>query len=119
QFWFYLYPTGNPYVATAADLRQALARLRFELDPQHRDPALEQMVFVGHSMGGLISKLLTQDSGNDFWGLVSGQPFEKVKATPETRTELQSIFFFEQQPCIKRVVFLGTPHHGSNLSPSP
>ena len=27
QFWFYLYPTGNPYLATAADLRQALARL--------------------------------------------------------------------------------------------
>src|SRR5262249_35041719 len=54
QFWFSLYPTGNPYLATAADLRLALAHLRSELDPHRRDPALDQMVFVGHSMGGLV-----------------------------------------------------------------
>jgi len=54
QFWFYLYPTGAPYVETAADLRQTLTRLHAELDPEGRDPALNQMVMVGHSMGGLI-----------------------------------------------------------------
>ncbi len=119
QFWFYLYPTGNPYIATAADLRQSLDRLRHDVDPQRRDSALDQMVFVGHSMGGLVSKLLTQDSGNDFWGLVSREPFVDLKAQPETREELQRIFYFEQEPFIRRVVFLATPHHGSSLSPSP
>src|SRR5207247_9954751 len=49
QFWFYLYPTVNPYVATAADLRHTLAHLRADLDPQRQDAALDQMVFVGHS----------------------------------------------------------------------
>jgi pimeloyl-ACP methyl ester carboxylesterase len=119
QFWFYRYPTGNPYLLTAADLRQALARLRDDVDPQHRDAAFDQMVFVGHSMGGLVSKLVTQDSGNDFWGLVSREPFGQIKAEPEARAELQRVFFFQQQPCVKRVVFLATPHHGSKLSPSP
>ncbi len=118
QFWFYLYPTGNPYLVTAADLRTSLDQLRQELDPQRLDLALEQMVFVGHSMGGLVSKLLTQDSGEDFWRLVSKEPFGAVKGEPATRQELQRIFYFERQPCIKRVVFLGTPHHGSKLSPS-
>src|SRR5205814_6834344 len=28
QFWTYFYPTSQPYLATAAELRQALARLR-------------------------------------------------------------------------------------------
>jgi pimeloyl-ACP methyl ester carboxylesterase len=119
QFWFYRYPTGNPYLLTAADLRQALDRLRADVDPQRRDPAFDQMVFVGHSMGGLVSKLVTQDSGNDFWGLVSPEPFAQVKAEPEARAELQRVFFFEREPSVKRVVFLATPHHGSKLSPSP
>src|SRR5262249_54837839 len=48
QFWFYLYPTGSPYLVTAADLRHSLERLRQDLDPGRKDPALDQMVFVGH-----------------------------------------------------------------------
>src|SRR5262249_27389356 len=43
QFWFYLYPTGNPYLGTAADLRQSLAKLRDEVDPRHEDGALDNM----------------------------------------------------------------------------
>jgi len=119
QFWFYLYPSANPYLATAADLRQTLADLRGELDPRRQDAALDQMVFVGHSMGGLVSKLLTEESGNDFWQIESSDPFSKLKIQPETRKELERIFFFQRQPGIKRVVFLATPHHGSKLSPSP
>jgi pimeloyl-ACP methyl ester carboxylesterase len=119
QFWFYLYPTGNPYLLTAADLRESLRRLRHDLDPEHRDGALDRMVLVGHSMGGLVSKLVTQQSADDFWGLVSGEPFGQIKAQPEARGELQRVFFFDADPCVRRVVFLGTPHHGSKLSPSP
>jgi pimeloyl-ACP methyl ester carboxylesterase len=119
QFWFYLYPTANSYLVTAADLRQTLADLRAELDPHHADAALEQMVFVGHSMGGLVSRLMTTDSGDDFWGQVSSQPFATLKAAPETRDELQRVFFFQRVPSVARVIFLATPHHGSSLSPSP
>lgn len=119
QFWFYLYPTGNPYLTTAADLRAALARLRREVDPQGTDPALDHMVLVGHSMGGLVSRLLTVESGDDFWKLVSDQPFDRLKARPEDRAELGRQFFFAPLNGVERVIFLGTPHHGSELSPSP
>jgi pimeloyl-ACP methyl ester carboxylesterase len=119
QFWFYRYPTGNPYLLTAADLRLALDRLRDALDPRHEDPAFDRMVLVGHSMGGLIAKLLTQDSGDDFWKLVSKQPFDRLKAAPETRDEVQRVFYFDKEGGVRRVIFLGTPHHGSKLSPSP
>lgn len=118
QFWFYLYPTGNTYLTTAADLRQKLARLREELDPERQDPALDQMVFVTHSMGGLVSQLLTIDSGDDFWHLISPQPFDAIKVRPESHAELQRTFFFERRPFVRRVVFIATPHHGSKLSPS-
>jgi pimeloyl-ACP methyl ester carboxylesterase len=118
QFWFYRYPTGDPYLATAADLRQSLERLRQTLDPDGKDPALGRMVVVGHSMGGLIGKLVSQDSGEDFWHLVSMQPFDQLKAEQSTRDELRPVFFFRRESCVQRVVFIGTPHHGSKLAPS-
>jgi hypothetical protein len=76
------------------------------------------MVLVGHSMGGLVSKLMTADSGDDFWQLISDRPFESLRLSPATRDGLREMFFFERQPCVRRVVFLGTPHHGSKLSPA-
>jgi pimeloyl-ACP methyl ester carboxylesterase len=118
QFWFYLYPTANPYLITAADLRQTISQLRIELDPQHQDDSLDRMVLAGHSMGGLVSRLMTIDSGNDFWRLVSTQPIESLRLDSANRTELERIFFFERQPYVRRVIFLGTPHHGSDLSPT-
>jgi pimeloyl-ACP methyl ester carboxylesterase len=117
QFWAYFYPTGSPYIATAADLRRDLLNLRQSLDPQRRDPALDEMVFVGHSMGGLMSKLTTVQGGDDFWRCASDVPFEKLKLQPEVREELRRIFFFEPVRSVKRVIFLATPHHGSALSP--
>ena len=98
QFWFYLYPTGNPYLATAADLRQELLRLRAELDPRHRDAALDHMVLVGHSMGGLVSKLMTVDSSADFWQLASSKPIASLKVSPGSRSELQQSSFSNRGP---------------------
>ncbi|HEY7153174.1 MAG TPA: hypothetical protein VH575_04360 [Gemmataceae bacterium] len=120
QFWYYYYPTGAPYLSTAAELRRQLAQLRQEVDPAHEDAALDNMVFVGHSMGGLISRLMTIDSGNEFWDLVSPkEPFDKIKLPDDAREELQRTFFFQRESCVTRCIFIGTPHHGSKLSPSP
>jgi pimeloyl-ACP methyl ester carboxylesterase len=118
QFWAYFYPTGEPYLVTAADLRKQLAQIRRDLDPKGQDPALDQMVLLGHSMGGLISHLLTVDSGKDFWAKISDRPFESLSLSPQARAALQPVFFFDRQPYVRQVVFLGTPHHGSRLSPS-
>src|SRR5262249_17726248 len=63
--------------------------------------------------------LLTVDGGDDFWKLASTEPFDTLTARPQTRSELQRVFFFARQPGVERVVFLATPHHGSQLSPSP
>jgi pimeloyl-ACP methyl ester carboxylesterase len=118
QFWYYFYPTGEPYLTAAADLRNQLAHLRDELDPAHKDPALDRMVFAGHSMGGLVSRLLTVDGGSDFWQLVSNRPLEELRLKDDTRAELEQTFFFKRQDCVTRVVFFATPHRGSKLSPS-
>ncbi|MGI9427872.1 MAG: esterase/lipase family protein, partial [Bythopirellula sp.] len=116
QFWFYLYPTGQPFWYSAAEMRQDLAHMRQVVDPRGQHPALDQMVLVGHSMGGLISKLQTVDSGNEFWNTLSEHPFSEVDADEEIRDGLARTFFFDPNPSIRRVVTLGTPHRGSDFA---
>jgi len=116
QFWFYLYPTGQPFWYSAAQLRQDLAKVRTAVDPAQREGSLDQMVLVGHSMGGLISKLQVVESGNQFWDAVATKPFHLVKASPETREVLGGTFYFHASPSVKRVVTIGTPHRGSKFA---
>jgi pimeloyl-ACP methyl ester carboxylesterase len=118
QFWVYFYPTGDPYLATAADLRKKLDTIRAEFDPRHQDPALDQLVLVGHSMGGLVSHLQTVPGGDDFWKLVSDEPIQQVNADDVVKEDLQETFYFRPRMDVTRVIFLGTPHRGSKLSPS-
>lgn len=118
QVWFYFYPTGDMYLAAAADLRDRLTRLRHDLDHEGRDPSLDQIVLVGHSLGGLVAKLAAVDSGDDFWRLVSSEPLESLNVSPETRLQLERIFFFQAHPSVRRVIFMGTLHHGAKMSTS-
>src|SRR5262249_38762014 len=62
QYWVFLYPTGLPIPASAARLRDSLVDVRHSLDPAHKDQALDRMVLVGHSMGGILAKMMAQDS---------------------------------------------------------
>jgi pimeloyl-ACP methyl ester carboxylesterase len=116
QFWFYLYPTGQPFWLSAAQLRRDLVRVRETLDPTHQEPALDQMVLIGHSMGGLLSHLQTIQSGDDYWRLVSNESFQQIKADPQAKRKLEEVFFFQPSSSIRRVVMIGTPHRGSNFA---
>jgi pimeloyl-ACP methyl ester carboxylesterase len=116
QFWFFLYPTGQPFWVSAAQLRDTLVEVRQTVDPEATNPQLDQMVLVGHSMGGLVSLLQTIESGEEFWKLVSDRPLEELRATPEEKSRLAKSFFFHPNPSIKRVVTIGTPHRGSSFA---
>ncbi|MBL9122729.1 MAG: alpha/beta fold hydrolase [Planctomycetaceae bacterium] len=118
QFWFYLYPTASPLWISAAELRGDLAKAREELDPLGADTALDQMVIVGHSMGGLLGRLQTIDSGDEFWRVVSRAPLDQVKAEPAVREKLAQTFYFQRNPAVKRLITIATPHQGSNFSNS-
>lgn len=117
QFWSYFYPTADPFPTSSADLRDSLTKLRQDLDPNLQDPAFDQMVLVGHSMGGLLCRMMTVDGGIEFWQIVSKEPLEKIELSPRVREELRRTFLFQRQQYVKRVVFIATPHHGSSLSP--
>ena len=113
QLWLFTYNTNNPILLSAADLRQGLQRIHKELDPDGLDPALNEVVVIGHSQGGLLTRLMVTDSGTRFWDSYSSIPFDEAKMSPETRALAQRTMFFEHQPYVTRVVFIATPHGGS------
>ena len=116
QFWFYLYPSGQPFWVSAAHLRSELKVMRDKIDPHHAEPALDQMVLVGHSMGGLIAQLQTVDSGNEIWKLVSSTPFDQLQGDEATKQAVHDWFFFEANPSVRHVVTIATPFRGSKYS---
>jgi hypothetical protein len=116
QIWFYAYPTGLPILINGWKFKKAMAALRAKLDPEGDDPAMQDMVYVGHSMGGLISKLMVKDSGTTFWDIAFRVPPEKLKLSGEHREALKEILFYEPHPYIKRVVFMAVPHGGSSMA---
>jgi pimeloyl-ACP methyl ester carboxylesterase len=113
QIWLFMYNTSNPILLSAARLRTALQTIVSDLDPDGRDPALGRMVLMGHSQGGMLTRLMVTDSGSRFWANASNVPLEDLKMSAETRELLQRTMFFTPLPSVKRVVFMATPHQGS------
>jgi pimeloyl-ACP methyl ester carboxylesterase len=116
QIWFFLYDSGNPIPYSAGRLRSALTATVNAFDPAGQDPALHNMVVIGHSQGGLLTKFTAIDSGTQFWDRLSNKPFDAIQVDPKTRTLLQESLFFTPLPFVGRVVFVATPHHGALLA---
>jgi pimeloyl-ACP methyl ester carboxylesterase len=118
QFWFFSYSTGNPIAYSAMLLHEALERTVKQLDPDGRDPALQRMVVIGHSQGGLLTKTTVVESGDRFWQNVSHRPFDEVRMSDQSRDLLRRGLFIHPLPFVRRVIFIATPHHGSYVAGS-
>jgi pimeloyl-ACP methyl ester carboxylesterase len=116
QYWFFFYETGNPITYSALKLRETLTWALDTLDPDGRDPALRQMVVIGHSQGGLLTKMTAIDSGNVLWDAFSRRPLEELKVSAETRDLLRRTRFITPLPFVREVIFISTPHYGSYVA---
>jgi pimeloyl-ACP methyl ester carboxylesterase len=113
QFWMFNYASGNPITYTAGILRNDLMDTVKELDPDGKDAALQHMVIIGHSQGGLLAKLTATDTGDKLWRLASKTNIDELNVDVPIRELLRSNFFFKPLPCVSRVIFIATPHRGS------
>jgi pimeloyl-ACP methyl ester carboxylesterase len=116
QFWFFKYDSGNPIAYSAMLLRRALRKAVQTYDPHGQDPCLQHMIVIGHSQGGLLTKMTAIDSGDRFWRNASDIPLDQLRVSDETRALLREAMFVEPLPFVSRVVFVATPHRGSYLA---
>jgi PGAP1-like protein len=113
QFWFFLYNTGWPILVSGQKLHDAIEEAVSRIDPEGKDPALRQMVVLGHSQGGLLVKMQVSDSQETFLDEEVRKLIEDLRLTKEQEDDLRKIMIFKPLPYIRRVVFVATPHHGS------
>ncbi|MHC4236860.1 MAG: hypothetical protein ACYSSM_01130 [Planctomycetota bacterium] len=116
QFWFFQYPTGLPVLYSSSILRENLLNIQKKLDPDLTNPNFNNMVLVGHSMGGLLSRVMMQDSGDTYWDSFFEEPFDDIQISESSREMLRQALFFESIPFVQRMVFISTPHRGSPIA---
>jgi pimeloyl-ACP methyl ester carboxylesterase len=115
QFWTFGYSTGNPIPYSAYLLRRDLDEARRRLDPGKTDPAFDRMVLVGHSMGGLICRMIAVDSGDRLWRVTSDHPVGELTGAGEDLELMRDCLIFRAHPGVRRVIYIATPHRGSGL----
>ena len=116
QLWLFTYNTGNPILYSGGLLVEGLRNVVKELDPQGKDPGLKKMVVIGHSQGGLLTRLTAVNSGTRFWDNGFTVPIDQLDVSAETKVILQQSMFYTPLPFVRRVIFVATPHGGSFVS---
>jgi pimeloyl-ACP methyl ester carboxylesterase len=113
QFWTFSYASGDPIPFSAHLLRKSLRRARKLYDPDGTDAAFDRMVVVGHSLGGILAKMLAQDSQSHIWHTVSNWPVDRLAGTPRDCQLFRDVFVYNTVPEVRRLIFIATPHRGS------
>jgi len=116
QLWNFVYSSGNPLAISIGELRNALTAMVQKLDPEGKDPALRQMVVIGHSQGGLLTHCTAIETGDRVWNGLSTERFEDMKLSEAERERLRQLLFLKPLPFVSRVVFICAPHRGSYLA---
>lgn len=118
QIWHAFYPSGPPPFYNSMRLRKKLDELHAMLKTNGGTKQLDQIVVVGHSMGGIISKTLIQNTDYQLWDLSFTERPEQLGYAQQELDKVKDIFIFHARPYIDKVVFMDTPHGGSESSES-
>jgi pimeloyl-ACP methyl ester carboxylesterase len=113
QFWNFVYTSGNPISLSAGKLRTSILETVERLDSEGKDSGLQNIVVIGHSQGGLLTRMTATEVGDRLWRVVTDKNLDELEIPDKKREELRRAYFYPPLPCVKRLVFLSTPHRGS------
>jgi triacylglycerol esterase/lipase EstA (alpha/beta hydrolase family) len=110
QFWVFAYPTGYPILYSALRLREELARVD-RVYPNHKP-----YVVIGHSMGGMLTHDQVVTLTQAQWDKGMGETAKAIFKKEASDSLIVRATTFRANPRIKRVVFICTPHRGSDMA---
>ena len=118
QVFVFAYASGNPILYSSHLLRKELLKMAKKYNKDGKDKNFNNMVIVAHSMGGLISKMLIQNSDTVLHEMAIKGPLEDIekKLSKKQRAFIKEVLEFERLPFVKRIVFASTPHRGSDIA---
>jgi pimeloyl-ACP methyl ester carboxylesterase len=114
QVWQVFYPTNVAIPENRRTIRQALLDAFAALDPSGTAPASRGVTLVGHSMGGVIARLLVVDSGEALWNEFFGRPLGAEER--ERHAVLAPYLDLKPLPQVGSAIFLAAPHRGAPMA---
>jgi pimeloyl-ACP methyl ester carboxylesterase len=113
QVWQVYYPTNLPIAMNHATIRRTLEDALRHFDPSGTSRASRDIVVIGHSMGGVIARLMVSDAGQTLWETVANGQEVDPKRLERVRPHLEPLLGFKPMPQIRRAVFIAAPHRGT------
>jgi len=113
QIWQVYYPTNAPIAFNNSAISKAIRQTLHHFDPEGKATASRNIVLVGHSMGGILSRLMVSSSGERLWdAFLKKYPLEGNRLE-RVREKLHPYLYFEPLPQVSRTIFIATPHKGT------
>ena len=116
QFWYFFYPTGASVPASAERLRSTLDAIRARYDAAGNVAAMDHLILIGHSMGGLLAHLQVVTTGDGLYNAYFAVPLDQLHVPESFRQRLRQNLFFAARRDVGEVVFICTPHRGSRIA---
>lgn len=113
QIWQVVYRTDVPLLVARLHIQDFLDQAWSQLDPIGEAKPRANAVLIGHSLGGVVARLLCADSGDALWNAAFRVPHALLDADDDDLALVDRIFHFARYPGIARAIFLAAPHRGS------
>ena len=116
QVWQVYYPTNAPVVLNHAAIRRRVSETLRHFDPDVVAPASRGIVLVGHSMGGVIARLMVSTADDELWRWIESEPVPGPERLERIRPRLDAMLRFEPFPGVDRAIFIAAPHRGTAVA---
>lgn len=113
QIWHIVYQTNAPLLVDRYRVQHYIDHAWATVDPDGHAPARQGVVLIGHSMGGVIARLLCAQSTPAVWNAAFAAPMESLHADPADLDALKNVFQFKPYPGVDEIIFLAAPQRGS------
>lgn len=110
QYWVLSYPSGTPVSYSALRMREDLAAISALYPPERG------YVIIGHSMGGIIGRMQATTTGLHLWDAYLGPRAPELYAKLPPDNFLKKALIYRANPDVKRLIFICTPHRGSEMA---
>ncbi len=113
QVWQVYYPTNSPILLNAMAIRSAFDATLKHFDPDGLSAASHDAVVIGHSMGGVIARLMVSSADDELWSAFQRDYQLDDAQVERARDRLDPLFHFKPVPQFERAIFIAAPHRGT------
>lgn len=119
QVWQIAYSTNLPILENRYQIHQLIRQAFQAVDPTGQDRASRNAVIIGHSMGGVISRMLVSDTDLTaaLARLDDKKQYQLINRLPsDQRQAINDRLMLSALPQIDEAVFISAPHRGTDYA---